>query len=84
MINIIQQGAPHYNSFGPKILKDGNSVVVRSLYQQSLGEPIRTMHAILRMWIGGTGEPVTWDTLVACLRHAGAKVVAHDIDESLI
>ena len=84
VINVIEQAAPHYSSFAPKILRDEAGTIVRILHEQSLGRPIKIMHAILDRWIDGTGEPVTWDTLVNCLRHAGANVVAHDVNESLI
>lgn len=84
-INIIEQMAVHYNSFGPKMLKDGNGTVVQGLWVANMGDPVRATRAILRKWLGGVGEqPATWNQLLKCLRHAQLNVVAQDVENALI
>ena len=40
--------------------------------------------AILEKWIGGRGQqPITWDTLVKCLRDTEMTTLANDIEEVL-
>ena len=75
---------PHYNSFGPKMLKDKNGSIVRDLWITSGGYEGNVAISILRKWLGGVGEPATWDQLVQCLRYSGLNAVADDVDESLI
>jgi len=39
---------------------------------------------ILMKWIGGTGKkPLTWDTLVTCLRDSELQTLASDIERVL-
>ena len=40
--------------------------------------------AILEKWIGGKSrKPITWDTLVKCLRDIDLNALANDIEEVL-
>ena len=38
---------------------------------------------ILRLWIGGKGKPLSWDTLINVLKAIGLNNLAGDIQESL-
>ena len=78
------QMATHYNSFGPKMLKDKNGAMVQALWKANIGDPEQTTIAIVKKWLSGVGEPATWDQLVQCLRHCDLNVVASDVDETLI
>ena len=38
---------------------------------------------ILRLWIGGTGKPLSWDTLIDVLKAVGLSTLASDIQNGL-
>jgi len=45
-------------------------------------DPYRTTVAILQRWLN-EGSPVTWQTLVKCLRDAKLNAAADDIESAL-
>ena len=38
---------------------------------------------ILRLWIGGKGKPLSWNTLINVLKDIGLGILASDIKEGL-
>ena len=83
-IDIAAQIGTDYNKFGTLILEDNNGKKINNIKMAELGDPVDTAVAILKMWIEGKGKtPVTWQTLVTCLRKTGLNVLADDIETVL-
>lgn len=66
-----------------QLLKDSNGQMVKGIATDQNYNPYRTTSAILQRWLNGGGLPVTWPTLVKCLRDAKLNAAADDIESAL-
>ena len=72
-----------YHKFGQLILEDGGNEV-RIIERAKYGDPKGIVVEILRQWLQGKGRrPVTWSTLVKCLRESGLNTLADCIDSTI-
>lgn len=82
-INIVEHIAIS-NDFGTYLLQDDEGVKVPGIIKANHHDPALVADAILREWIAGKGVvPVTWETLLECLRDAELNTLANDIEEVL-
>ena len=82
-IDIAKKIATEYKLFGTQLLKDsdGNEVCI---IEMKHGDPVDITVEILKQWLQGKGKmPITWQTLVKCLRDTGLNVLADIIESSL-
>jgi len=83
-INIAEEIANAYNNFGILILDDKRGSKVAAIAETKHGNSVAITVEILRQWLLGKGRmPVTWLTLVKCLRDTGLNVLADDIKGAL-
>ena len=83
-INIAEQIGTKYKTFGTFLLKDDNGTIVSGIERAKMYIADEINQAILEKWIGGRGQqPITWDTLVKCLRDIEMTTLANDIEEVL-
>ena len=83
-IDIAQEIGTNYEKFGILLLEDKKGSIVDSIAKSKQHVPIDITVEILRQWLQGKGKkPVTWQTLVTCLRDTGLYVLAKNIDDSL-
>ena len=83
-IDIAQEIGTDYEKFGTLLLEDKTGNKVNSIKVSEQGDPLPVTVKILHQWLKGKGkEPVTWRTLVTCLRATGLNVLAENIDHSL-
>ena len=72
-----------YETLGIQLLNDSDGLKIRSIETAQRGDPLRIMVVILQEWLQGKGRlPVTWQTLVECLRDANLNVVAGYIEDA--
>ena len=82
-INIAEEIANDYKSFGSFILDDERGSKVAAIAKTEHDSVAITLE-ILRQWLQGKGRmPVTWLTLIKCLRDTGLNVLADDIKSAL-
>ena len=82
-INIAEEIANDYKSFGSFILDDERGSKVASIAKTEHDSVAITLE-ILRQWLQEKGRmPVTWLTLIKCLRDTGLNVLADDIKSAL-
>ena len=83
-INIPLQIGTDYRTFGTFLLVDDSGTIVSGIEMAMMSDAERINEAILMRWIGGKGkQPLTWDTLVTCLRDSELKTLAIDIEKVL-
>lgn len=83
-IDIAAEIPPDNEKFGTLLLEDKTGNEVESIRIAKHDNPLLIKVEILRQWLQGKGkEPVTWQTLVTCLRATGLTVLADRIDRSL-
>ena len=64
-------------------MNDNDGLSVKSIETTQRGDPLRITVAILQQWLQGKGRlPVTWHTLMECLRDAKLNVVAGYIEDA--
>ena len=74
----------NHELFGTLLLEDTNGNVVQGIVKASNGNPVDITVEILRWWLQGSGRlPVTWQTLIKCLRDTKLNVAADYIEGSL-
>ena len=84
-INVYEEMAIKYNSFGPRMLHDRAGNKVAAIKKAQANDPVDITKEIVRRWLAKEGGVTpTWDELVQCLRHAQLNVLAEDIEKSLI
>ena len=84
-IDIPEKIGADYKHFGMLLLNDddGNKVTIIEIAKH--WNPVDIAVEILHQWRRGKGRvPVTWRTLVKCLRDVGLNVLADNIDQSLL
>lgn len=74
-----------HKRFGTLLLKDDSGNVIKGIEKACRNGPqVDITVEILRQWLQGRGRlPVTWQTLVDCLRDAKLNVVADYIEGAL-
>ena len=74
-----------YKHFGTLLLKDDSGNIVKSIENDSKNRhPVDFTVEILQQWLQGKGKlPVTWQTLIECLRDAKLNVAADYIEGTL-
>ena len=83
-IDIAAEIPPDDGKFGTLLLEDKTGNEVESIRISKHNDPLLIKVEILRQWLQGKGkDPVTWRTLVECLRATGVTVLADRIDNSL-
>ena len=83
-IDIAEKIGADYKRFGQLILNDDDGTKVNNIEVFKRGDPVPIADEILHQWRLGKGKkPVTWQTLVECLRATGLNVLADKIESSL-
>ena len=73
-----------YFEFGILLLEDADGSRVSALELTWLRDSNQISREVLKAWLQGAGkQPVTYATLVGCLRDAGLDTLATDIDDVL-
>ena len=84
-IDIAEEIGSDYGTFGTFLLEDKTGSKVKNIKVSERGDPLLITVEILHQWLQGKGkQPVTWRTLVECLRTTGLNVLADSIDHSLL
>ena len=82
-IDIAKEIATDYKHFGTLLLNDDGGSKV-SIIEMKHEDPVDITFEILEQWLQGKGRmPVTWQTLVNCLRDTDLHVLANIIQSSL-
>ena len=75
--------ATDYKLFGTQLLKDSDGSKVR-IIEMKHQDPVDITVEILEQWLQGRGRmPITWQTLIKCLRDTELNVLADDMESSL-
>ena len=75
---------PDYEKFGTLLLEDNKGNKVDSIAKSKHYIPVNITVEILKQWLQGKGrKPVTWQTLVKCLRDTNLNALADDIESPL-
>lgn len=83
-IDIAAEIGTDYDMLGTLLLNDHSGNKVNNIEKFKQGHPVDITVAILKIWIEGKGKmPVTWQTLVTCLRKTKLNVLASDIEAVL-
>ena len=83
-IDIAQKIATDYKLFGTQLLKDGDGSKV-CIIEMKNGDPVDITVEILEQWLQGRGRrPVTWQTLIECLRDTDLNVLADNMESILL
>ena len=83
-VDIAAQIGTDYELFGTFLLDDKNGYKVVNIEKAKRGEPLDITVEILRQWLQGKGRiPVTWQTLIACLRDSHLNVIADAVERTL-
>ena len=83
-IDILELIGTNYVTFGTFLLDDKSGTIVSSIEKQRMQRSHEINKDILDKWIAGKGlKPVTWNTLVKCLRTAKLHILADDIEAVL-
>ena len=73
-INISLQISTDYRTFRTFLLEDNRGTIASVIEMAMMSDAERINEAILMQWIGGKGkQPLTWDTLMTCLRDSELK-----------
>ena len=82
-IDIAERIATDYKRFGTHLLKDSDGSKVR-IIEMKHQDPVDITVEILEQWLQGRGRmPITWQTLVQCLRDTELNVLADNIESTL-
>ena len=82
--DIVSEIQNDYQQLGVQLLKDNNGHRVAGIAAAKRDVPVQITIEILQQWLKGNGRlPVTWRTLVECLRDAKLNAVADDIESVL-
>ena len=78
-INIPQRIGTKWDDFGIFLLRDDRAAIVDSIAKEQRDRPEQINKEILKRWIQGGGQPVTWETLVGVLRDIELNELADGI-----
>ena len=82
-ISIPEQVGTNYFQFGVLLLNDETGAEVSAIVKQYREDAQPINIEILRLWIGGKGRPLSWDTLIDVLKSIGLKTLANDVQDSI-
>ena len=84
-VNISEQIGTRYKPFGILLLQDRTGAVVDSIAHKNHYVPLSINLDILQQWSRGDKgmKPVSWRTLVDCLKKTGMTILAEDIEQEL-
>lgn len=85
--DLVDEIGNDYEKFGILLLNDDNGIRVKGIEKTKNGDLIGITVEILRQWLQGKGrKPVTWRTLVKCLKdtnlHAPAGIIEAALNRS--
>ena len=80
-LNIPERIGTKYFMFGVLLLNDETGAQVNKIATQYRGDAKQINLEILRLWIGGKGKPLSWDTLINVLKAIGLNLLASDIQD---
>ena len=82
-INIPRQIGTNYRMFGILLLNDETAAEVTAIVNERRENAADINLEILRLWIGGKGKPLSWNTLINVLEDIGLGTLASDIQVGL-
>ena len=82
-INIPRQIGTNYRMFGVLLLNDKTAAEVTAIARERRENAADINLEILRLWIGGKGKPLSWNTLINVLKDIGLGSLASDIQYGL-
>jgi len=82
-INIPQQVGTKYFTFGVLLLNDKTGAEMSAIVTKYRDDAEQINSEILRLWIGGKGKSLSWDTLINVLKAITLNALAGDIQDSL-
>ena len=82
-LNIPQQIGTKFFKFGVLLLNDETGAEVNAITTQYRDNAQQINLEVLRLWIGGKGKPLSWDTLIDVLKATGLNNLVGDIEASL-
>ena len=81
--DILEAIGASYRTFGIFLLRDNDGAKMNALEDTGKRSPYKIAEGIITEWRQGHGKtPVTYKTLVSCLRDAKLKVLASDIEKA--
>ena len=69
--------------FGILLLDDKTAAEVTAIVKEHHENAADINSEILRLWIGGKGKPLSWNTLINVLKDIGLGTLASDIQDGL-
>jgi len=78
-ITIPKQIGTKYKQFGVLLLEDKTGAEVDAIVTQYRDNAEQINLEIFRLWIGGKGKPLRWDTLICTLKEIELNTLASDI-----
>lgn len=83
-VDIAEKIGADYKHFGTLLLNDNDGSKVNNIEMSKRGDPTEIAAEIFEQWLQGRGRmPVTWQTLIKCLRDMKRIVLADAIESSL-
>jgi len=82
-LNIPQQIGTEFFQFGVLLLNDETGAEVNAITTQHRDNAQQINLEVLRLWIGGKGKPLSWDTLIDVLKATGLNNLVGHIEASL-
>lgn len=83
-VDIAEKIGTDYKHFGTLLLNDNDGSKVNNIEMSKRGDPTEIAAEILEQWLQGRGRmPVTWQTLIKCLRDMKRIVLADAVESSL-
>ena len=83
-MDIAIQIGTDYEKFGTLLLEDEKGNRIKNIKVSERGDPVDITVEILKQWLQGKGkEPVTWQTLVTCLRATSLNALVDNMKSSI-
>ena len=82
-ISIPEQISTKYFKFGVLLLNDETGAEVSAIVTKYRDDAEQINLEILRLWIGGKGKPLSWDTLIDVLKAVRLSTLASDISTNV-
>ena len=80
-INVAESVGDRFLEFGVHLLIDDTGQKIAIIKSAENGQPRDINIAILREWVLGKGQPVTWEVLVSVLKTVGLNQIANEIEK---
>jgi len=82
--DIAEEIGTDYELFAILLLEDNNGNKIKIIERNKCGDVVDINVEILRQWLQGKGRrPVTWQTLIQCMRDSWLPVLSKRIESSL-